>query len=52
MQDDIDAAANPSCPECGTALVDVARGYVCRNCQLAFVLNFQNNAAKPQAPEG
>lgn len=39
MQDEIDAAANPSCPECGTVLVDVAGGYECRGCRLTFLPN-------------
>lgn len=37
--DDLDAASQPQCPNCGTVLRDARRGYVCVECNLAFVAN-------------
>lgn len=29
--------AQPKCPECGTVLRDVPRGYECRECELIYL---------------
>lgn len=48
MQDDIDAAAVPRCPECGTVLVDVTGGYECRSCQLTFLPGLPNDLTEAE----
>ncbi|MEI3865568.1 hypothetical protein V6S02_00590 [Microbacterium sp. CCNWLW134] len=35
--DGLDALAQPACPECGTALRDIRRGYRCPACGLVFL---------------
>lgn len=34
----------PKCPECGTVLRDVARGYVCMSCNAAYPLPIRDEA--------
>ena len=45
MDDEFGDAAQPKCPECGTVLVDIARGYECRGCQLTFLPNLPNESS-------
>lgn len=35
--DGLDALAQPACPECGTTLRDIPRGYRCPACALVFL---------------
>lgn len=35
--DDLDIGAQPKCPTCGTVLRDVKGGYVCIECNMAYV---------------
>lgn len=35
--DELEETRQPSCPECGTVLRDVAGGYVCRSCNMAYL---------------
>lgn len=34
---DLDALAQPACPECGTVLRDIRGGFRCPSCELAFL---------------
>lgn len=49
--DELAAYTQPRCPSCGTVLITVAHGYVCRSCRLAYsdqVLMHQAPATAPQ----
>lgn len=35
--DDLDAAATPVCPTCGTVLREIHGGYVCGECNQAYL---------------
>ncbi|TQK18507.1 hypothetical protein FBY40_0994 [Microbacterium sp. SLBN-154] len=48
--DGFDALAQPACPECGTVLRDIRRGYRCPTCELVFLPDLAPQATGP-APQ-
>ncbi|WJL94624.1 zf-TFIIB domain-containing protein [Microbacterium sp. ET2] len=45
----LDALAQPACPECGTALRDIRRGYRCPACALVFLPDLSPHTAGDDA---
>jgi uncharacterized Zn finger protein (UPF0148 family) len=46
---ELDALAQPACPECGTVLRDIRGGFRCPSCALSFLPDLA--PALPGAPE-